>query len=136
MKINVIITPEDYEAAIARLLELTIEGEPGENTPEYHEATALSALIEDYDKRHSSGIFDETPDPVDYIKYIMEQRGMRQRDMIAVFGTRQRASDILTRKRALTLPMIRRLHNMLGIPYDILLREQTVKEAKKEATYA
>jgi HTH-type transcriptional regulator/antitoxin HigA len=80
----------------------------------------LAKLIEDYEKARF--VFAK-PDPIDAILFRMEERGLRQTDLAKVLGGKNRASEVLARKRPLTLPMIRALHEKLDIPPALLIRE-------------
>ncbi|HEX4052869.1 MAG TPA: helix-turn-helix domain-containing protein [Tepidisphaeraceae bacterium] len=71
----------------------------------------------------------ESPDPVEAIQFAMEQRGLSRRDLETYIGSRARVAEILNRKRPLTLPMIRKLHSGLGIPAEVLIRENGLRPA-------
>jgi HTH-type transcriptional regulator/antitoxin HigA len=79
----------------------------------------LAALIEAYERKHWP---IDPPDPVEAIRYCMEQQGYTQADLAALLGSRSRASEILKRKRPLTLEMVRKLHREWGIPAESLLQ--------------
>lgn len=89
------------------------------NTAEGDELEVLSILIDKYENEHF-GI--GLPDPIEAIKFRMEQMGYNQSDLAEVVGLQSRASEILSRKRKLTLDMIRRLHERLNIPTEILIQ--------------
>lgn len=78
----------------------------------------LSILIEAYEKEHYP---ISAPDPVEAIKFRMEQQGLERKDIILILGTNSRVTEIFNHKRALTLPMISRLHLKPGIPYESLM---------------
>ena len=80
----------------------------------------LSLLIDNYEKEKFP---IELPDPIEAIKFRMEQLGYQQKDLAEVIGLKSRVSEILNRKRKLSLDMIRRLHDVLGIPTEVLVRE-------------
>jgi HTH-type transcriptional regulator/antitoxin HigA len=80
----------------------------------------LAKLVEDYEK--ACFVFAK-PDPVDAIIFRMEQQGLRQKDIAPLLGGKNRASEVLSRKRSLTLPMIRALHEKLDLPPTLLIRE-------------
>ena len=80
----------------------------------------LAKLIEDYEKERFRF---RTPDPIEAILFRMEEQGLRQADIAAIVGGKNRASEILSRKRPLTLSMVRALHQKLGIPSELLIRE-------------
>ncbi len=89
------------------------------NTPEGDRLDVLVALVEAWEAKHYP--FD-LPDPIEAIKYHMEQRGLRPHDLIPFIGSRNRVYEVLARKRPLTLTMIRRLHEGLGIPAESLIK--------------
>ncbi len=117
MKLKPIRTEEDYDIALKRL-EKIFDAKPGTNKGDELEVLAL--LIEDYeDKHYPIG----PPDPIEAIKFRMEQMGMKQKDLGNILGHKSRASEILNKKRKLTLEMIRKLSRELKIPTEVLVRE-------------
>ena len=119
MDIKPIKTEADYEAALEEI-ECLFNAEPG--SPEGDHLEILSTLVEAYEDEH----YDiPAPDPVDAIFYYMESRGLTRADLEPYIGSRARVSEILNRKRPLTLAMIQRL-NQLGIPADILIKPYEV----------
>lgn len=117
MYIKAIKTEQDYNKALKRLEQIfhaeidTLEGD---------EAEVLSILIEKYEDEHYPiGM----PDPIEAIKFRMEQMGMNQKDLAEVVGFTSRVSEILNRKRKLTLNMIRKLSTTLHIPTEVLVQE-------------
>jgi HTH-type transcriptional regulator/antitoxin HigA len=118
-KIKVIKTEEDYKEAL-KLLEDLMRGDPDPDSEEGEQLSLLSTLIQDYETR----VFPETlPDPIDAIKFRMEQVGLTQSDLIPYIGSRSRVSEILSGKRQLTLEMVRALEAGLGIPAKVLIRK-------------
>ncbi len=116
MEIRPIRTQTDYQQAL-REIELLFNA--AENTPEYDRLDILSTLVEVYERK----IFPiELPDPIEAIQYYMEARGWSRRDLEPCLGSRARVSEILSRKRTLTLEMIRKLNQELGIPAEILIQ--------------
>jgi HTH-type transcriptional regulator/antitoxin HigA len=115
MNIKPIRTDKDYEEALQRV-ELLMDAKEG--TVEFDELEILSTLIENYEAKHF-GI--DIPDPIEAIKFRMEQEGLKQKDVAELFGNRVRVSEVLNKKRRLTLDMVRNLHDKLKIPYDSLL---------------
>jgi HTH-type transcriptional regulator/antitoxin HigA len=115
MEIRPIKTEADYEAALAEI-EALWEAEPG--TPEGDRLEVLTTLVEAYEDAHYS---IPSPDPIEAIRYHMESRGLVRRDLEPYIGSRARVSEILNRKRPLSLTMIRRLNKELGIPADVLI---------------
>jgi HTH-type transcriptional regulator/antitoxin HigA len=88
-------------------------------TPEGDRLDVLVTLIDAYETRHHAM---DAPDPVEAIKFRMEQQGLTRRDLEGVIGTRTRIAEVLNRKRGLSIGMIRRLHDRLGIPAEVLIR--------------
>jgi HTH-type transcriptional regulator/antitoxin HigA len=89
------------------------------NTPEGDRLDVLVTLVEAWERKHYPL---DMPDPVEAIKYHMEQNGLAPRDLIPFIGSRNRVHEVLNRKRPLTLKMIQRLHAGLGIPAESLLK--------------
>ena len=116
MTIKPIKTKRDYQAAMKRL-EIIFDAQPG--TPEGDELEVLGILIDKYEQEHYP---IDSPDPIEAIKFRMEQMGYSQSDLAKVVGLKSRASEILNKKRKLTLEMIRQLHQALGIPTDVLIQ--------------
>ena len=120
MSIKPIRNDTDLQAAFARL-ELIFQAP--ESTPDSDEAEILILLIENHEDQH----YPTSPaDPVEAIKFSMDQMQLTPRDLEPSIGTRSRVSEVLNRKRPLSLSMIRRLHNGLNIPYESLLNESHV----------
>ncbi|MFN8308860.1 MAG: helix-turn-helix domain-containing protein [Chitinophagales bacterium] len=113
---KLIKTKRDYTAALARMQEIF---DAKKNTPQGDELEVLSLLIEKYEEAHFPIGF---PDPVEAIKFRMEQLGYTQKDLADVVGLKSRASEILNRKRKLTLEMIRQLHALMNIPTEVLIQ--------------
>lgn len=90
------------------------------NTAQGDELELLSLLIEQFEKEKFIISF---PDPIDAIQFRMEQMGYKQKDLAEIIGLKSRVSEILNRKRKLTLEMIRKLHDAMGIPTEVLVRE-------------
>jgi len=105
----------DYEAALQQVEELW--GAPL-GTPEGDRLDVLATLIDAWEARHYPM---DPPDPIDAIKFRMEQQGLTRKDLEVLIGTRARVSEILERKRGLSIAMIRRLNEKLGIPAEILI---------------
>ena len=116
MTIKPIKTKKDYQAALGRLEEI-FDTKPG--TPQGDELEVLGILIDKYEQEHYPIGY---PDPIEAIKFRMEQLGYTQNDLAKVVGLKSRASEILNRRRKLTLEMIRQLHQALGIPTDVLIQ--------------
>jgi len=106
-----------YDAALAEVAGL-MDAAPG--TAESDRLEVLVTLIEAYEARHWAV---GRPDPIDAIRIRMEDKGLKPRDLEPMIGSRGRVSEVLSRKRALTLPMIRRLSRGLDLPADVLIQE-------------
>ncbi|MDR0694768.1 MAG: hypothetical protein LBF81_05675 [Prevotellaceae bacterium] len=116
MKIKPIKTKKDYEQALARL-EMIFDAKKG--SAEGDELEVLSILVDYYEQRHFPIAL---PDPIEAIKFRMEQLGYNQNDLANIVGLKSRASEILNRKRKLSLGLIRQLHDHLHIPTDVLVQ--------------
>ena len=117
MKMKLIKTEEEYQASLARLEEV-FDADPG--SIEGDELEVLTLFIEKYEDLHYP---IDSPDPIEAIVFRMEQMGLTQTDLAEMIGYRSRASEILSRKRKLTLDMIRKLSRALHIPADVLVQE-------------
>ena len=115
MNIRPIKTEQDYNSVIKRIEELW---GAKKDTAEGDELDLLITLVESYEMKHYP---IAPPDPVDAIKFRMEQMGMTKADMVQYLGSQSRVSEILNRKRSLTLKMIKSLYKGLKIPAEILL---------------
>lgn len=115
MDIKPIKTEQDYQNAIKRIEELW---GAKKDTPEGDEMDLLVTLVEAYEIKHYP---IAPPDPIDAIKFRMEQMGMTNADMIKYLGSQSRVSEILNRKRALSLKMVKSLYKGLKIPAEVLL---------------
>lgn len=120
MEIKPIRSEADYEAVLKEI-EVLAESKPG--TPEADRMDVLVTLVEAYEARHFP--IPEPDDPVEVLEYYMESRGLSRTDLLPYLGSKERVSEILNRKRGLSLAMIRRLHDGLGIPADLLVRKQS-----------
>lgn len=116
MTIKPIKTETDYQEALKRL-EIIFDAQKG--TPEGDELEIIGILLEKYEDEHFP---IEFPDPIEAIKFRMEQMGYNQTDLAKVVGLKSRASEILNRKRKLTLEMIRSIHDTMKIPTDVLIQ--------------
>lgn len=117
MEPKVLKTETDYEAALAHV-ETLMDAAPG--SPEEEELEVFALLIDAYEQAHHP---IDLPDPIEAIKFRMEQQGLRQKDMTPYLGSQSKVSEVLNRKRPLSLTMIRALHEGLGIPAEVLLQE-------------
>lgn len=116
MNIKPIKTKADYKAALAEV-EGLMEAKPG--TPAGDKLDVLVTLIEAYEARHYPM---DPPDPIEAIKFCMEQSGLSVKDLEPAIGRSNRVYEVLSGKRSLTLPMIWKLHEMFGIPAESLIR--------------
>jgi len=107
----------DYDAALEEI-ERYFENEPKPGTEEADRFDLLALVVEDYERKHWP---INPPDTIDAIRYRMETTGYTQADLGRLLGSRQRASDILTRKRTLTMYMAWKLHSEWGIPAEALI---------------
>ena len=116
MTIKPIRTKKDYQQALDRL-EMIFDAKKG--SPDGDELEILGMLIERYENEHFPVGF---PDPIEAIKFRMEQLGYNQSDLANVVGLKSRASEILNKKRKLSLEMIRQIHDRLNIPTEVLIQ--------------
>jgi HTH-type transcriptional regulator/antitoxin HigA len=134
MEISPIRNEDDYQAALKEI-EGQFEAVPG--TPEGDRLEILVILVEAYEAKHYP--IPEPEDPVQVIEYYMESRGLNRSDLITYLGSKERVSEFFTRKRGLSLEMIRKLHEGLGIPADLLIGNKSHKKAalhKPQANFA
>jgi len=120
---RIIKTGEQYRACVAEVKRLASR-DPDPDSAAGARLELMAKLIEDYEKQL---FILEKPDPVDAIIFRMEQQGLRQKDVADLLGGKNRASEVLARKRPLTLPMIRALYERLAIPPELLIREPAAK---------
>ena len=114
MNIKPIKNEQDYQDTLTRI-ELLMDAKP--NTDEIDELEVLTTLVEAYEAEHYQ---IDAPDPIEAIKFRMEQEGLKQKDLVAIVGSKSRVSEVLNRKRKLTIEMIRTLHKQLNIPIESL----------------
>lgn len=118
-KIRVIKNETDYKEALAAVRELMLKN-PAPESEDAEKLSIIATLVEDYEKK----TFPESlPDPVDAILFRMEQQGLKPKDLTPYLGSRSKVSEVLSRKRPLSLAMIRSLEEGLGIPAKVLLKE-------------
>jgi len=118
MNWTILSTEKEYQKALARL-EVIFDSKPKD--PTFKEAELLVMLIENYELETEPAFPD--PDPIEVIKFKMEQNKLRSRDLADIIGSKSKASEVLNKKRRLTLRMIRQINKVLGIPADILISE-------------
>ena len=119
MEITPIRTETDYRAAL-RVVSTLVDQDPSPDSPEGERLDVLSTLIEAYERKHHP---IDLPDPVEAIKFRMEQQGLKPKDLEPMIGKSNRVYEVLNRKRSLTIGMIRKLHSGLGIPAQSLIQE-------------
>ena len=117
MNIKPIKNNRDYQKALKEIDRLM---DARANTPQGDRLDVLVTLVEAWEEKHWPM---DLPDPVEAILFAMEHRGLSRRDLEPFIGSRARVAEVLNHKRSLTLPMIRRLHEGLGIPAEVLINE-------------
>jgi HTH-type transcriptional regulator / antitoxin HigA len=126
MDIRPLRTEADYRAALAEVWRLW---DAPEGTDDADTLEVLSTLVEAYEKRHYP---IPPPDPIDYLHFCMEDRGVTRQRLAQIIGGRGRLSEILNRKRPLTVRMMRRLREQLGVPADVLLQPYELRAPRGE----
>ena len=116
MEIKPIRSEADYEVAMKEI-EILMDSQLG--TPDGDRMDVLVTLVEAYESKNFP--IPEPNDPVEVLEYYMESRGLNRSDLVAYLGSKERVSEVLNRKRGLSLEMIRRLHDGLGIPSDLIM---------------
>ena len=117
MEIKPIKTEADYDSTLERIYAI-FEAKPG--TDEGDELDILTLLVENYERIHYPM---EKPDPIEFIKYLMELRGVGQNELASLLNSRSRASEILNRRRPLTLAQIRKISNAWNVPVESMISE-------------
>ena len=115
MEVTIIKTEKQYNLAMERIDELF---DTKSGTKEFDELELLVMLVDAYEDKY---FHIEAPDPIEAIKFRMEQQGLKKVDLIPFLGTRSRVSEILNGKRKLTVNMMRNLYHKLGVPAESLL---------------
>jgi len=126
---NPIRSEADHDAALNEI-ERYFESEPKRDTPQADRFDLLALIIEDYERKHWP---IEPPDTIAAIRYRMETSGYTQADLGRLLGSRQRASDVLTRKRPLTMAMAWKLHREWDIPAEALIAPPRTRRRKSAA---
>jgi HTH-type transcriptional regulator/antitoxin HigA len=125
MKFKIIKTEVEYETTLRRV-EALMDAEPG--SPEEEELELLALLVEKYEgERYPIDL----PDPVEAIKFRMDQEGLEPKDLIPYLGSQSKVSEVLNHKRPLSLSMIRKLQEGLGIPAEVLIQKPAQPAGKK-----
>lgn len=120
MKISPIRSQADYNAALERI-EGLMDADPG--TVESDELEVLSMMVDAFEEAHFP---IDDPDPIEFLKNVMEFKGLTQKDLAELLNSRPRASEILNRQRPLNLPMVRKISQAWQVPTDPLIREYTL----------
>ncbi len=128
MQIKPIKTEADYQAALA-VVERLFDAAP--DTPDGDALEVWTTLIEQYEDLHEA---IPLPDPIEALLYHMESRGLSRRDLERYLGSRARVAEVLNRKRALSIEMIRKLHKGLGISANVLIQPYRVEKAVASST--
>ena len=123
MNIKPIRSEKDYDLTLKRV-ESLMDAKFGSD--DFDELEILTTLVENYEAKHYA---IDTPDPIEAIKFRMEQEGLRQKDLVVIFGNKVRVSEILNKKRRLTLDMIRNINQDLDIPFESLLNKYELQSA-------
>ena len=116
---RVLKTEEEYDIALERTIEIF---NAEKNSPEFAELELLLVLVKDYEDRHYQ---IPGPDPIEMIKLKLEEKGLKQKDLEPIIGSKGYVSSVLSGKKELTLKMVRGLHKFLDIPAEIFLTEKT-----------
>lgn len=116
-------TRADYEVAVAEMKR--VWGAKS-GTPDGDRLDILATLVDTYEAQHFPM---DPPDPIEAIKFRMEQQGLTRKDLEDILGTRTRVAEVLNRRRGLSINMIRRLHEKLGISADVLIRPSRGRKA-------
>lgn len=124
LAIKPVRTTADYERALEDIATL-MDARPG--TPESDELDVLATLVEAYEAEHHAIAY---PDPIALIEFAMEQRGATRADLEPIIGLRGRVSEVLTKKRPLTLAMIRKLNEEWGLPTDVLVQPYGLRRTR------
>ncbi|MDZ7865469.1 transcriptional regulator [Acidovorax sp.] len=122
MEVKAIRDEQTYRTTLARVSAL-VDLDPAPDSPEGEELEVLGTLVEAYETRHYP---IGSPDPIEAIRFRMEQSGITIKDLEPIIGKSNRVYEVLARKRPLTLAMIRRLNTRLGIPASVLISDYTL----------
>lgn len=119
MEIRPVRTKSDYKAAL-KIVSALVDADPKRGTPNGDRLEVLGTLVEAYEAQHYP---IELPDPIEAIKFRMEQQGLRPKDLTPMIGGLNRVYEVLNRKRPLSIAMVRRLNASLGISAECLIGE-------------
>jgi len=129
MELKPLRSEQEYEQAL-QLAARLFDCEPAPGTAEFDYFEVLMLLIESYEAKH---VDQPVSDPIEAIKYRMQLKGLTPKDLVPMIGKLNRVYEILNRSRPLTLPMIRRLHQQLGIPAESLIATCRAKQSNPAA---
>ncbi|MCX7257487.1 MAG: transcriptional regulator [Polaromonas sp.] len=119
MEVRAIRTDADYRGALREVSAL-IDLDPDRDSPQGERLEVIGTLVQAYEAEHYP---IDPPDPIEAIRFRMEQSGMAVKDLVPLIGPLNRVYEVLARKRPLTLHMIRRLHKNMGIPAEVLIAQ-------------
>ncbi len=125
MKVKVLQNEEEYDTATARIYEL-MQTYLAPDSEEIYELQLLALIVEEYENKHYP---IPPPDPIEAIKFRLEQLGLSESELNKILGGRQRKHDIMHKKRKLSLPMIRRLNEQLHISAETLIRDYQLERS-------
>ena len=123
--IKIIKTPEEHEQAMARVMGL-MDADPQPGSQDADELDLLALLVERYERKEFP---IDVPGPLDAIRFRMDQQGLKKKDLIPYIGSASKVTEVLNGTRNLSLNMIRRLTDGLGIPADVLIRDMSQETA-------
>lgn len=130
MKIKVIHNDEAHEAAVSEL-ERIMDSDPQPGTEAFEQMELLALVIKDYETRRYRL---DAPDPIEAIKFRLEQQGLTRKDLERVLGSRARVSEVLNGRRPLSISMVRNLHDALQIPVEVLIQQPRVGRKARSNT--
>jgi len=117
MDYRIIQNEAEYEAILAKIEEI-MDAEP--NTPDGDLLQLLTLLVQDYEVRNFP---IEKPDPIEVVKFYIEQRGLKYKDLVGIIGDKTVVSKVINKERQLNLQMVKNLHDKMDIPYSLLLQD-------------
>jgi HTH-type transcriptional regulator/antitoxin HigA len=126
--IKPIVSEKDYQQTL-EIIDSLLDKNPSENSYEFHVLDTLTTLVQKYEAVHYPV---PDPDPIEYLKFVMEQRGLKPKDLVEYIGPKSRVSEILNRKRYFTLDQVYNLWKGLNIPLDVLVTRNKEIEKRKE----
>ena len=125
MKVKVLQDEEEYDAATARIYAL-MRSEIAPDSEQGQELQLLALIVEEYERKHYP---IPPPDPIEAIKFRLEQMGLSETELTKILGGRQRKYDILHKRRKLSLAMIRKLNKQLHIPAETLIQDYELNQS-------